>query len=262
MLQNILKRMSALIIITMLCALTVSLDLFVKWMAILESTKLCACQCSMPRHGDVSGGKHWYELYRKYAIPGIEKNLEFENKTHWWYIELYQMQISMLLLNSIEQDSSLNDKYMRVMELAAGVAKRQIEKHKKHLQIVNVDFSTLPTPWREGEFVIRKNSITMPDRGSLFHGYPYFMPEIDEQFHHILEILRAVGQLGFVVFSIESRQAELEKCKKWFTEIAENLDYDHHATYAPINILHAYWKYIESKETIIENRQKPACCKV
>ena len=211
---------------------------------------------------DVSGEQHWYELYRKYAIPGIEKNLEFKNKEHWWYIELYQMQISMLLLSSIEQDPSLCEKYVKVMELAAGVAKIQIEKHKKHLQIVNVDFSTLPTPWREGEFAIRKNSITKPNKSALFHGYPYFMPEIDEHFHHILEILRAVGQLGFVLFSGEPQQSELDKYKKWFIDISKNLDYDHHATYAPINILHAYWKYIESNETIIDDHPKPACCKV
>ena len=211
---------------------------------------------------DVSGEQHWYELYRKYAIPGIERNLKFKNKEHWWYIELYQMQISMLLLSSIEQDSSLSDKYMKVMKLAAEVAKTQIEKHKKNLQIVNVDFSSLPTPWREGKFVIRKNSITMPDRGSLFHGYPYFMPEIDEQFHHILEILRAVGQFSFVLFSIESRQVELDKYREWFIEVAKSIDYNHHATYAPINILHAYWKYIESAETKINNRPMLACSNV
>ena len=208
---------------------------------------------------DVSGEQHWFELYRKHAIPGIEKNLEFKKKQDWWYIELYQMQISMLLLSSLEQDSQLLDKYLKVMEMAAEVAKKQIEKHKKHLKTVNVDFSILPTPWREGNFIIRKNTITNTDKDALFYGYPYFMPEIDKEFDHVLEILRAVGQLGLVVFSIESNQAELEKCKKWFIDISKDLDYNYHATYAPINILHAYWKYVEKTKGANHKNSVTAC---
>lgn len=190
---------------------------------------------------DVSGDKHWYGLYRKYAVPGIEKNLTFNDKIHCWYIGLYQMQISMLLLSSIEQDNQLRNKYIQVIEIAAEVAKVQIKKHKEYLQIVNVDFSALPTPWREGKFTIRNNSLIKPQKNSLFEGYVYFMPEIDEQFNHILEILRALGQLGFVLFSAKSKQSEIDTYKEWFIKTAINIDYDRHASYAPINILHAYW---------------------
>ena len=190
---------------------------------------------------DVTRNPHWFDLYRHFAHPGIQKNLEFSSKKNWWYMELNQMVVSLLLIASF--DSELAPLCRNILAMAAGQAEKMLAAHREYWKNIHLDTSALPGDWRSAPFHLRMSDPEMT--GALYHGYPYYCPQLNPEFRRVQEKLRELGQVAFVLFSIQKTS---EWTEYFFQEVSQ-IDFSAHATYAPMNLLHA-WTALNTKSGI------------
>lgn len=181
---------------------------------------------------DVTGNPHWFELYRRHAVPGIRRNLEFRSKTDWWYMELNQMTVSLLLLAAV--DPELAPSCREILRMAADRAAEMLAAHREYWKTIELDESVLPGNWRSMPF--RLCHYYPVDAGSLYYGFPYYCPSPEPEFSRVQEKLRELGQVAFVLFSVR-RAPEWED---YFLRQVAQIDFTRHATYAPVNLLHAW----------------------
>lgn len=96
---------------------------------------------------EVTGNQEYFNLYRKYIESAIEQSFEIEEKTTTY--ALLQMQSSMELLVSIEQDPEIIKDIHKIMsEISKRSAKRAIKASKRSL---NLDLTMVGDDWRTGE---------------------------------------------------------------------------------------------------------------
>lgn len=189
---------------------------------------------------DATKNPHWFELYRKYAVPAIEENFNLDPDHPWWDIELSQMQISLALLVTVEPEPELRGKYHEAMRLVAELAEKYLRIELRKAQEFAGDWDSLNSVWRTMDMRVRGEILKTPQSSALYGGYAYLLPRFPEQYEIPYSLLRAVGNLLYTIMlspDFSPAPAIIEA----FAEIAAKPDYPAHGSDAPINVLHGYW---------------------
>lgn len=186
---------------------------------------------------DASGDEHWFDLYRQYAVPGIEINLRPDPYHSWWDIELSQMQISLAVISEIEKDSSLLKKYREAMKITSALTEKHFRETIAESRIYNGDWSSINNNWRCREMYMREEAF---GDSSLFEGYPYLMPRPNKAYRQPSSILRAIGNDLYTVLLTPGYTLP-DDLAEGFLEVALKPDYHTHTFGAPINLLHGFW---------------------
>jgi hypothetical protein len=191
---------------------------------------------------DASGNDHWREMYLKYALPGIEINLQMDRKRGWWDIELSQMQFSLRLLYEVETEKALKDKYAETMNIGAELAELELGKKQIEWRAFTGSLSCVNTPWRKMDFKLRDEENTGLHDCSLWGGYPYMLPKFPDEFHESAALLRSYGNLASSVFLAPERKPQ-EKAIEYFLEFYQAPDYKLCGSGGVINLLEGIYLF-------------------
>jgi len=189
---------------------------------------------------DASGDHHWFDLYRRYAIPGIEENLRLDPAWPWWDVEFSQMQLSLALLAEVESDDELRGKYLRAMFLTAELSNKYFEAEIRKGKTFSGDWSSLNHNWRQMPLALCGTTIQNPEQSSLYGGYAYVQPQFPSSYMDPYSILRALGNLMYTQMLCQDWTPKQEVLES-FLSLAAKPDYKTHGSDGPINILHGYW---------------------
>ena len=96
---------------------------------------------------DVTGKREYYDQYRKYVEPAVEQSFSVEDgvPTYAWL----QMQASLELLASLEQDAELKQKMHQIMAMVAGRCASRAENANRAAE--KLDLTEVCSDWRTGE---------------------------------------------------------------------------------------------------------------
>ncbi len=103
---------------------------------------------------DITGKQTYYDLYRKYLEPAVEQSFSLNNKQRTYALQ--QMQASMELLYSLEQDPKLKQKMQQLMAMVAAQCEDRARSADK--QAAKLDLTMLCTDWRTGDGLLAKGS--------------------------------------------------------------------------------------------------------
>lgn len=187
-----------------------------------------------------SRDQHWFELYRRYAVSGIEDTLKIDRRRDWWDWELPQLQLSIALLRDVETDPGMKEKYARAMLITAELADRELRKRLKAAAAFTGDWDCLNSNWRHMPMVVRPETLDTPGRSLLYGGYPYLMPQFPDAFHAPSSLLRAVGNLAYTAWMCPEHVPS-PGVLDGFRQTVMKPDYRQHGSGGPVNLLHAYW---------------------
>ena len=187
-----------------------------------------------------SKDQHWFDLYRQYALPGIEETLLIDKTRHWWDWELPQLQLSLELLREIEPDPELKAKYASAMFIAAELAGRELRDKLAKAAGFFGDWDSLNVDWRSMPMIARPETLSTSGRSILFGGYPYMMPQFPEAYDTPSGLLRGIGNLSYTCLMCRNYTPPPD-LMTGFLRTAIKPEYANHGSAGPINMLHGYW---------------------
>lgn len=176
----------------------------------------------------VSNDEKWLILYKELRDEALANSYDFCDKDSGFFAYL-QMQISIRIL--YELDDNYKEKYKDLMTKVADKKAHVILDLLKETKEKNLDFSTLPKPWR-----------TFPVGEQLtVDGNEYIMLDRNEDFQNsVMFFLQDVADL-LIVQNLCPDYKTPHKYKDAFFEIIEHIDVENHASEAPIHLVCAYW---------------------
>jgi len=103
---------------------------------------------------NVTGKREYYDLYRKYLEPAVKQSFTVEESQPTY--ALLQMQDSMELLESLEQDPELKKQMREIMAMISKRCAARAVNADRNAQ--SLDLTMLCTDWRTGEGVSMKGA--------------------------------------------------------------------------------------------------------
>jgi len=188
----------------------------------------------------VTDDPHWFNLYRRYALPGLEINQHFDPAHLWWDIEFVQMQLSLFLLADVEKDAALKNAYAELMNTSADMAVPYFDRELETALSFKGDWSPLINCWRSQKFVIRPDTLSGPNQSAIHDGYPNMMPQFPPEYRQPFRLLQGCGNYLVTLMLAPKYESFLGQAEK-LSRVAVKPDYRRHASDGPINILHGYW---------------------
>ena len=179
-----------------------------------------------------TGESHWREMYLQYRDEAVQKSMEYIPLSGPTYAAL-QMQYSMRMVHDLEEDTTVRNTLLHMMEkLAEPYEALAVQKAAELMTPEGKAWLEIPyTVWRESKF---RYAGVWGDIG-------YFVPEpSDFREHQSYYPLRTVGE-GITIATTcpgwKISNASLEQ----LCRMADFVDYEKHRTCAPIALLEAYW---------------------
>lgn len=180
-----------------------------------------------------TGDPHWMELYLHYRDEAVEKSLDYVPLSGPSYAAL-QLQYSLRAVWELEEDAKTKAALLMLMQkLAEPYKKLTVQKAKELMTPEGAEWLAIPyTPWQKSKF-----------RYAGFHGdMAYFTPEPSDFREHLTYYpLRAVGE-GVAIAALCPGHTVAPEAVEALTGMADFVDYDKHATCAPIALLDGYWR--------------------
>lgn len=180
-----------------------------------------------------TGDPHWMEKYLSYRDEAVEKSMDYVPLSGPSYAAL-QLQYSLRCVWELEENANIRGKLRTLMEkLAVPYEKMAVQKARELMTPEGAAWLAIPyTPWQQSKF-----------RYAGFHGgMAYFTPEpSDFREHQSYYPLRAVGE-GVAIAALCPGYAVSAEAVDALCQMADFVDYDRHATCAPIALLDGYWR--------------------
>ena len=191
---------------------------------------------------EVTGDGHWFELYRRYAIPGIEQTRVLDPNLWWWDISLSQMQLSLALLAGVETERSLQDAYLRGMRETAELSERQLAVELERAENFSGGWEPMSVSWRTLPLSpCRLEDNRTPEASVLFGGYPYYNPRFPEDIRLPGEILRAAGNYVGTILLAPDGRLPVAMARR-LAAVYCCPDYRTFSSGAAIQVLYGYWR--------------------
>ncbi|MBN2711924.1 MAG: hypothetical protein JXR97_05730 [Planctomycetes bacterium] len=187
-----------------------------------------------------SKDEHWLKLCHHYALPGIEENLNLEPDRNWWDIEFSQMQLSLVLLEQVEQKESLREKYRSAIRLVAQMTEKYFRAELLKAEDFSGEWNRVNDVWRMMNMRIREEIMETPASSSVYGGYGYALPKFPPEYEEPYSLLRAIGNYMYVMALCPDITLDSAVVKS-FAKIAAKPDYSCQGSDGPINVLHGYW---------------------
>ena len=179
-----------------------------------------------------TGDLHWKEMYRRYREEALAKTMDFVTLSGATYVGL-QLQFSVRLVYDLDDDPGVRETCLKFMrKMAEPYEAMSVRKAEELMTPEGAQWLEIPyTAWKQSKF-----------RYAGFWGdYGYFVPEpSDFREHQSYYPLRAVGE-GIAVAAMCPGWKVSDTAAERLVQMAEFVDYDKHATCAPIALIEAYW---------------------
>lgn len=182
---------------------------------------------------------HWRDMYLKYRDEGVERSKDYVPLSGPSYAAL-QMQYSMRMVYDLEDDPSVKDELLKIMQkLAEPYEKLSVNEATGLMTPEGAQWLEIPyTVWNESKF---RYAGTWGNMG-------YFVPEpSDFREHNSYYPLRAVGE-GIVIAATCPGYKISDNSFAQLCEMADFVNYDKHRTCAPIALIEAYWLALRSRK--------------
>lgn len=180
-----------------------------------------------------TGDPHWMELYLRYRDEAVEKSLDYVPLSGPSYAAL-QLQYSLRAVWEMEEDEGTKIALLGLMlKLASSYEKMAEQKAQELMTPEGAQWLAIPyTTWQKSKF-----------RYAGYHGgMAYFTPEPSDFREHLTYYpLRAVGE-GIAIAALCPGYKVAEEAVEALVQMADFVDYDKHATCAPIALLDGYWR--------------------
>lgn len=178
----------------------------------------------------VSGDRHWLECCRESAAAGIPGCLRLDAKQDWWYMELYQMTLSLLLL--AETDTENADTYRFILKQAGELSIRKLRDHRVYWETRRTEDAVSGKSWR---CLPLKLCHYDSESSVLYEGYPYYCPCYPDAFSQAQEKWRELGQMA----AVAALTGYAPEAREYFAKQIDGFDPERHATGAPMSLFHA-----------------------
>ncbi len=189
---------------------------------------------------DVSGDKHWLELYRRYAHSTLRQTLAMDQGKSWWSLQLVQMQISLALCRAVETGKEMIEQFKKAMLMAAALAEKHFYQEEAKMAEFAGDWSPFAVHWGQAwKMSLRPDSMESAPP-ALYFGRLYLKPWEPEAFMDAFERLRGIGNLAVTVALSPEYRAQPDFLRR-FAKAAEKPDYAKITSGGVVNMLHGYW---------------------
>ncbi|MCG6189702.1 hypothetical protein [Maribellus maritimus] len=163
---------------------------------------------------NTTGNIEYFDLYREYIKPAINQSLKIEEGQPTY--ALLQMQSSIELLLSLEEDSTLKNKMGIIMESLVHMAEKRTVNANKRAQML--DLTMVGSDWRTGEGLNPKG-----------------------EYRKVWYCIRESGEAALV--QLMSQKSSFSKEQKELLSLAiTRLDYEHVSSSGIFYLQGAYWR--------------------
>jgi hypothetical protein len=180
---------------------------------------------------NLTGEKHWFDLYRRYVKHGQEFAATIKHPKFPGFA-LLQMQVSQRLLWEIEPDAAVKGKYAEIMRITADIAIHCMHESERLYRELNGFIGHFNKDWRRCQFdYLGKHPIS---------GLIYTKALIPQDYRNSMIAAREPGE-GIMIQLLCPGYHVSENQKERFSAATRRIDYECHASCGPILQLAAYW---------------------
>ena len=180
---------------------------------------------------DVSGDKHWFDMYRKFAEEAGKQSLELGPRSYHAYA-LLQMLCSCILIYEVETDAKIKDLYFKAMEQLKKYSRFSILRAAD--ESYRVDYEADRGNWRK----ITRCTV-LPD-------CQHIIPNASDEYAMSHRVIRELGEAILLVMLVPEELRELDDFyKRIFKFILEGFDPEVYRPYGALYVVAAYYKVLK-----------------
>ena len=146
-----------------------------------------------------TGKRHYHELLRRYAEPGLRHTLKMDPAGDYWDMPVIQMQLSLNFFRESGILPELSGGVQQAMLVAAGLAARKLPLLVDELERFTGAWDTLYDNWRLLPMRLTPGSLSPDGSSALFDGKSYLNPVFRRAYAYPNALLRGIGNyLGVI----------------------------------------------------------------